>query len=85
MRNDPGKIWEGEGLNEIGRRSDNGMVVIKIDPRYFRPCEVDTLLGDSTKAKLELGWEPKVKLSQMIQEMIESDLEIASKEKIHKK
>ncbi len=77
--------WEGEGLNEVGKRNDNGKIVVRISPTYFRPTEVDTLLGDSTKAKLELGWEPKVKLSQMIQEMIESDLEIASKEKIHKK
>ena len=48
--------WEGEGINEVGKRSDNGNIVVRISPTYFRPTEVDTLLGDSTKAKLELGW-----------------------------
>ena len=43
-------IWEGEGVNEIGRRSDNGKIVIRVDPRYFRPTEVDQLLGDPSKA-----------------------------------
>ena len=72
--------WEGEGINEVGKRSDNGNIVVRISPTYFRPTEVDTLLGDSTKAKLELGWEPKVNLSQMVQEMVNTDLEIALKE-----
>ncbi len=72
--------WEGEGINEVGKRSDNGNIVVRISPTYFRPTEVDTLLGDSTKAKLELGWEPKVNLSQMVQEMVKNDLKIALEE-----
>ena len=66
-------IWEGSGINEVGRRADNGNVVIKIDPTYFRPSEVDFLLGDATKAKEKLGWEPQIKLEDMIKEMIEKD------------
>ena len=52
--------WEGKGENEVGYRVDNGEAVIKVDPRYYRPTEVDLLLGDSTKARQELGWEPKI-------------------------
>ena len=68
------------GLNEIGRRADNGKVVIKIDPRYFRPCEVETLLGDPTKASKELGWEAKTSLEELVGEMIKEDLILAKKE-----
>tara|TARA_B100001248_G_C27390470_1_gene462093 strand:- start:692 stop:1801 length:1110 start_codon:yes stop_codon:yes gene_type:complete len=75
-------IWSGEGLNEIGMRADTGETVIKIDPRYFRPTEVDTLLGDSTKAKDKLGWSPKITLEELVSEMIKTDLEEAQKEKI---
>tara|TARA_A100001388_G_scaffold258835_1_gene225658 strand:+ start:2787 stop:3935 length:1149 start_codon:yes stop_codon:yes gene_type:complete len=78
--NDTGIIWEGEGLNEVGIRSDNNKVVIKIDPRYFRPTEVDFLLGDSQKAKNDLGWVPKTTLEELIKEMIEADKEEARKE-----
>ena len=52
-------IWEGEGRNEIGRRSDNGKVVIRIDEKYYRPSEVDNLLGNPEKIKKNLGWEAK--------------------------
>ena len=51
-------VWEGEGVNEIGRRGDTGAVVVKVDPRYFRPAEVETLLGDPSKAKHKLGYTP---------------------------
>ena len=73
-------IWEGEGINEIGKRADNGKVVIKIDERYFRPTEVEELLGDSSKAKQILGWEPKIPLESLIEEMINEDLKIAQNE-----
>ena len=73
--NNKGIIWEGEGLNEIGRRADTLEVVIKVDPRYFRPTEVDFLLGDSKKARINLGWSPKIKLEELIKEMIENDKE----------
>ena len=82
---DSGIIWEGEGLNEVGRRADTMDIVIKIDPRYFRPTEVDFLLGRSDKAKKELGWEPKTSLEELIKEMIENDQEEAKKESILKK
>jgi len=80
--NGPGIIWEGSGLNEVGRRADNNSIVIKTDSRYFRPTEVNQLLGDSTKAKNELGWEPKVQLEELINQMIENDLNEAKKELI---
>ena len=66
-------IWEGEGLNEVGKRADTGDVVVKIDPQYFRPTEVETLLGDPSKAKKILNWEPKVTLEKLVSEMIEND------------
>ena len=80
-----GIIWEGSGLNEVGRRSDNGEIVIRIDSRYFRPTEVNELLGDSSKAFQKLGWSPKIELTEMINEMIQKDKEDALKEYILKK
>ena len=77
-------IWEGEGVNEIGKRSDTGKVVIKIDPRYFRLTEVNSLLGDSTKAREKLKWYPKISLEELIREMIKHDKQEASKEKLLK-
>ena len=73
-----GKLqWEGEGLDEVGRRSDNGAVVIRIDPRYFRPAEVETLLGDPTRAREKLGWTPNTSLEEMVNELINYDREEA--------
>ena len=80
-----GIIWEGEGLNEVGKRADTLEVVIKVDPRYFRPTEVDFLLGDSQKAKNKLGWTPKTSLEELIKEMIENDKEEAKKESLLRK
>jgi GDPmannose 4,6-dehydratase len=62
-------VWEGEGLNEVGIDRITGKEVIKVDPKYFRPAEVETLLGDATKAKVELGWEPKISFDQLIEDM----------------
>jgi len=73
-------IWEGKGINEIGRRSDTKEIVIKIDPRYFRPTEVNELLGDSSKASKKLNWEPKISLDELIDEMISHDSNEAQKE-----
>ncbi len=84
-KNMPCIIWEGEGLNEIGRRADTGEIVIKVDKRYYRPTEVDELLGNSDKAFRELGWKPKISLEELIEEMIRNDLKEALKEKILKK
>ena len=73
-------VWEGKGVNEVGRRSDNGQIVIKVDPRYFRPCEVSTLLGDANKAKEKLGWTPKITIEELISSMIKNDLNEAKKD-----
>ena len=73
-------IWEGQGINEVGKRGDTGKIVIRIDERYFRPAEVDLLVGDARKAKRILNWEPKVSLEELIQEMIDEDLNEANKE-----
>ena len=75
--------WEGEGVNEVGYWRDQA--VIKIDPRYFRPTEVETLLGDPSKAKQKLGWVPEVTLDQMIEEMAAADLAEAKKHALLKK
>ena len=72
--------WEGSGLNEIGRRRDTGAIVVRIDSRYFRPSEVDTLLGDPTKAHEKLGWRPTTTLEEMVNEMITIDQKEAYKE-----
>ena len=72
--------WEGTGLKETGRRSDTGEIVVRIDPRYFRPAEVETLLGDPTNAREKLGWVPTATLEDLINEMIAMDREEARKE-----
>ena len=72
--------WEGEGTSEVGRRSDTGAVVVRIDPRYFRPAEVDTLLGDPSKAKEKLGWTPTTTLEELVAVMVAADVEISKKE-----
>lgn len=61
--------WEGEGLDEIGIDTNTGKRVVAVDPKYFRPAEVETLLGDATKAKTQLGWEPKISFDQLIEDM----------------
>jgi len=68
-----GILWEGIGIDEIGKRQDNENVVIRIDPNLFRPAEVNSLLGDSAKAYKKLGWKPKYKIENLISEMIEED------------
>ena len=73
-------VWEGTGLEETGRRADTGAVVVRIDPRYFRPAEVETLLGDPTKAKEKLGWTPSTTLEELVAEMVAFDKEEAGKE-----
>ena len=85
-KNNKGKpiIWRNEGLDEVGIRADTNKIVIRIDSRYYRPTEVSTLLGDSKKAKLKLGWEPKISLEELIKEMIEADKEEAQKESLLK-
>tara|TARA_B100000242_G_C43052700_1_gene491912 strand:- start:513 stop:1646 length:1134 start_codon:yes stop_codon:yes gene_type:complete len=73
-------IWQGSGINEVGKRADTGEIVIRIDPKYFRPTEVDKLLGDPSKALNKLGWEPRSSLEDLVNEMIKFDKEEALKE-----
>jgi GDPmannose 4,6-dehydratase len=62
-------VWEGEGLHEVGIDKNTKKTVIKVSPKYFRPAEVETLLGDATKAKEKLGWEPKFSFKQLVEDM----------------
>jgi GDPmannose 4,6-dehydratase len=73
-------LWEGSGINETGRRADSGALVVRIDPRYFRPAEVQTLLGDPTKAREKLGWTPTTTLEELVAEMVAADKDDAAKE-----
>ena len=66
--------WEGEGLNQVGKRKDNSEIVIRIDEKYFRPAEVDSLLGDPSKAREKLGWTPSYSLEELAKEMINNDI-----------
>ena len=72
----------GKGLEEKGIDKKTGKVIIEVDPRYFRPTEVDILLGDSTKARKELGWEPKYTLEMLVKEMVKEDFKLAQQNKI---
>ena len=80
LESGPAILWDGEGLEEIGRRADTGAVVVRIDPRYFRPAEVETLLGDPTKARERLGWTPSTTLEELVAEMVAEDKQEAAKE-----
>ena len=71
--------WEGKGLQETGRRSDTGDIVVRIDPRYFRPTEVELLIGDPTKAKEKLGWKLKYDLPALVKDMMASDVKLFTK------
>ena len=77
-----GMLWENKGLEEIGIRRDTGDIVVRIDERYFRPAEVDTLLGNPNNAKEKLGWTPGLDLNQLISEMVSFDHEESKKERI---
>ena len=74
--------WEGNGVDEKGINIANGKTIVAVDPRYFRPTEVDTLLGDPSKAKKNLGWEPKTSFKDLVQEMVKTDLEAAKKDEL---
>jgi GDPmannose 4,6-dehydratase len=72
--------WQGQDVDELGIDTRTGHVLVKVDPRYYRPTEVETLLGDTTKARQKLGWTAKVNFSELVAEMVESDLEIAKRD-----
>ncbi len=78
--------WEGEGINEKGLDKTTGKVLVEVDPRYFRPTDVEFLLGDPSKAKEKLGWNPrKTSFEELVKIMVKSDLDLAKKELIKKK
>jgi GDPmannose 4,6-dehydratase len=82
--------WEGDGVNETGRVAEStdadgpqaGDVIVRIDPRYYRPTEVESLLGDPTKAQEKLGWQPKITFDQLVKGMVKEDLEHARRDKL---
>jgi GDPmannose 4,6-dehydratase len=76
---DMGIDWRGEGVDEVGINKATGNTIVGVDPRYFRPTEVETLLGDPAKAKSVLGWEPKISFKELVEEMVASDHEAAKK------
>jgi GDPmannose 4,6-dehydratase len=87
--------WQGQGVDEVGIVADlppgagkNGMkigkVIVRVDPRYFRPTEVETLLGDPTKAREKLGWVPKTTFAELVTEMMRADLEGARRDELCK-
>jgi len=87
--------WRGKGLKETGIVSQvdgdgktvpkKGHVVVRVDPRYFRPTEVETLLGDATKARKKLGWKPKIKFKELVAEMVREDLKAAERDELVKR
>jgi GDPmannose 4,6-dehydratase len=76
--------WEGEGAGEQGVDA-NGNVIVSVDPRYYRPTEVSSLLGDASKARKELGWSPRVTFRELVKEMAEEDLRVAERDALAKK
>jgi GDPmannose 4,6-dehydratase len=72
--------WEGEGIDERGIDEASGKALVLIDPRYFRPAEVEILIGDPSKAEKKLGWKPKVMLPELVKMMVNNDIELAEKE-----
>jgi len=73
-------IWEGKGLQEVGKDRATGIVRVRVDEKYYRPAEVETLLGDATKAEMKLKWKPKISTQVLLTEMMDSDLEEARRE-----
>lgn len=76
--------WKGTGAEEKGL-DQNGKVIVSVDPRYYRPTEVETLLGDASKAKRELGWSPRITFRELVEEMVEADLNAAEKDALSRK
>ena len=72
--------WRGKGVDETGVDGKSGKTVVRIDPVYFRPTEVDLLVGDASKARDKLGWKPKTSFAQLVKEMVASDLDDARRE-----
>ena len=77
--------WEGSGVDEKGYDNATGKCIVQVDPRYFRPTEVETLLGDPTKARVKLGWTPKTTFHELVSEMVREDLKSAQRDELVKK
>lgn len=76
--------WQGQGVDEKGYDT-SGNCIVQVDPRYFRPTEVETLLGDPSKAKEKLGWSPKIGFEELVQEMVREDYKAAQRDELIKK
>lgn len=76
--------WQGTGTDEQGIDTKTGKIIIKVDSRYFRPYELGSLLGDASKARAELGWQPKITFDELVDEMVEEDLRLANLEKLYR-
>ena len=77
--------WDGEGVGEQGRNRATGDVLVRVDPRYFRPTEVDLLIGDASKARTKLGWAPTTQFADMVREMVRSDVRVVAEEARHRR
>ena len=83
--------WEGQGVDEVGYLvgasllANQAAPIVRVDPRYFRPTEVETLLGDATKAREKLGWTPRVSFAELVAEMVREDLKVAERDELIKK
>jgi GDPmannose 4,6-dehydratase len=76
--------WAGQGVDEKGY-DESGRCIVSVDPRYFRPTEVETLLGDPTKARTRLGWRPRSDFKQLVAEMVREDLKAAERDELVRK
>jgi GDPmannose 4,6-dehydratase len=77
--------WQGKGIEEKGFDAESGKCLVEVDPRYFRPAEVETLLGDASKAKRNLGWAPKITFHELVREMMQEDLKSAQRDELVKR
>ncbi|MCD6296964.1 MAG: GDP-mannose 4,6-dehydratase [Deltaproteobacteria bacterium] len=75
-------VWEGSGIKERGKDSETGRTLLEVDPGYFRPTEVDSLLGDPSRARLNLGWEPSVTFDDLVKIMVKEDLKQAEMDQL---
>jgi len=74
-------VWEGAGVEEKGLDAGSGRLLVEVDPRYFRPTEVDILVGDPSKARSRLGWQHRIRFEQLVAEMVAADLKAVAGER----
>ncbi len=73
-------VWEGKGDAEVGKEADSGVVRVRVNPKYYRPTEVEELMGDATKAKSVLGWVPKYDFDMLVKDMMDADIELMKRD-----